>query len=79
MKSDSSVYFLKRNPNKCRCLNMALLACACKGCETSKDFIEKYPETASPIFFTIVYNKAACLVAFLYDIIFQDLTGLVLI
>ena len=79
VKSDSSVYFLKRNPNKCRCLNMALLACACKGCETSKDFIEKYPETASPIFFTIVYNKAPCLVAFLYDIIFQDLTGLVLI
>lgn len=37
---------------------MALLACARKGCEMSKGFIEKYPETAFPIFFTIVYNKA---------------------
>lgn len=27
------------NPNKCRCLNIALLACVCKGCKMSNDMI----------------------------------------
>lgn len=45
----------------------------------SKDLIEKYPEMASPIFFMITGNKVPCPEAFLNDIKFQDLTGLVLI